>query len=348
MNKCISLLLFFALCGNSFAQQSDSTSRTKFPHFTVFAEAGGSALFYSVNTEFFISNNRTVNFNLRAGIGYIDSDEILAPFLFNTIIGRKKSKLECGIGILIESRAPAMAGTIGYRHQSDNGLFYRIAFTPLYSRYANYNFLPTGGLSLGYFFGYSKTKRESKPLANLDSADNKLNLIIKADILSPILLTLNQTGYGSLTIEKGLKRRFSVQLTGTFSSYVTKDYHADTLWNYHKNNRFQIIPEGKYFWGKRRYYSGFYSGLYAKYEYSKSESKWFSYNNQTFLHYNGNRSYVAGGIIIGYQNYIIKRRMVLDILAGAGYFSRNIIHFSDAFRSNEIDIRFALNIGYRF
>jgi len=336
-----------------FAQQPDSISRVKFPHFTTFTEIGGSAGMYSQNVEFFISNNRTVNFNFRAGIGGMFSDEIFAPFLVNAIIGRKKSKLEIGVGLLVGARV--MATTIGYRHQSNNGLFYRITFTPHYNTIFSENkFLPWGGLSLGYYFGYRKTKEEvkRKPLVNLDSADNKLNLIIKTDLFLPGFYLANKMGYGSLTIEKGFKRRHSAQLTGIYAGSEYKETNSDTTWHHRKTSGFQIIPEYKYFFGKRRYYTGFYSGAYAKYAYIKTEMDSRGYycsqgpcpNNSSYT-----SNQISAGIIIGYQNYIIKRRVVIDVLAGWGNMFINSNNGLWKFQQRyNPDGRIAVNVGYRF
>ena len=345
MKKYIFIVFIFLYYTKIYAQQSDSIARKKFPHFTSYTEVGGSALFYSQNIEFFISNNRTVNFNIRAGIGITDEDEVKAPFLINSIIGRKKSKLELGIGV---SLPIGMTATIGYRHQADNGLFYRIAFTPLFNNYESPKILPWGGLSLGYYFGYRKTKIKEapKPFVNLDSADKKLNLIIKTDIFVPFASLSSKTGYGSLTIEKGFKRKHSAQLTVVYTGYKKNNSYSDSTWYNHKSSGFQIIPEYKYFTGRQRYYTGFYSGVYAKYAYVKTESSGRNYHSPDIYNFSNTYNSMAAGIIIGYQNYIIKRRVVIDILVGGGYGYEYVNYSSHYYEF--IDVRLAVNIGYRF
>lgn len=184
------LLFFFCSQAQNAEQDTIDMDTVLIPRFTVFAELGGSSLTYSANFEYFFTNKRTVNINLRAGIGgyagdAISGDNIGVPLLLNVLIGRNKSKLEIGAGALtiwnfdnerrrkhkeneengigngglappIFSAIPSL--NIAYRHQTNYGLFWRVAFTPvIINRGRNLSpFIPWLGVSCGYFFGYRK------------------------------------------------------------------------------------------------------------------------------------------------------------------------------------------------
>jgi hypothetical protein len=184
------LLFFFCSQAQNAEQDTIDMDTVLIPRFTVFAEIGGSAFTYSANFEYFFTNKRTVNLNFRAGIGgyfleYLTGKNIGVPLLVNGLIGRKKSKLEIGAGVLtiwnfnnewrkefkenVEKGEPNPKGyervlsaipslNFAYRHQTNYGLFWRVAFTPvIINRGRNLSpFIPWLGVSCGYFFGYRK------------------------------------------------------------------------------------------------------------------------------------------------------------------------------------------------
>jgi len=183
--------LFFCCKAQNLEEDSVDMDTVLIPRFTVFAEIGGSAFTYSVNFEYFFTNKKTTNLNFRAGIGgYLGDNSITdknigVPLLLNALIGRKKSKLEIGAGAItiwnfdnerrreykenakngIQNGAipPPILFTLlslnfAYRHQTNYGLFWRVAFTPviLTSNKHVIPFIPWLGVSCGYFFGYRK------------------------------------------------------------------------------------------------------------------------------------------------------------------------------------------------
>jgi hypothetical protein len=134
----------------------------------VYLELGGKG-FLSVNTDFSIGpKNR-----LTLGLTLLDhefakeneSDEnyptqtLPTPsVMYFHLFGRKNNYFEVGFGASISpvlwreysdnDSALSLHGSLGYRYQNPNHLFFRVGFTPFYR--INWAFLPLIGISIGY------------------------------------------------------------------------------------------------------------------------------------------------------------------------------------------------------
>jgi hypothetical protein len=148
-------------------QQSQHQLQADEPHLlspnSIYIEALGSGLYYSVNYDRLFSHN----IGGRIGFGLLSNGLnplYFVPVTLNYLIGKGNSKLELGAGVTIiaadidlfeivhSTFESLVLGTaiIGYRYQpADGGFLFRIGFTPLFSAYG---ILPWGGLSLGGSF----------------------------------------------------------------------------------------------------------------------------------------------------------------------------------------------------
>lgn len=192
MKNLIFLWLFLCTLFCS-AQQREKDSidmdTVYIPKHTVYLELGGNAALYSINYERFIFQGKTIQFSLRFGIGYW-GETILSPLMINTLVGKKKHKLEIDIGInglwdlnfnkrekqkeWIKQGIPLGSpfvpffrarptANLGYRYQSGCGLYYKIGFTFLY-KMINYQwpYTPWVNIGVGYLFGVNKSNSLKK------------------------------------------------------------------------------------------------------------------------------------------------------------------------------------------
>jgi hypothetical protein len=139
---------------------------------SIFVEAFGSGLLYSVNYDRIIRDR----FSVRIGLGYL-SDHVFGPghswsmlsipLMGNLLLGRTSHRLELGAGVTfvrslgendeVGSNDPTRSevtvvatANVGYRYcPTDGGFNFRAGFTPLLNASG---FLPWGGISLGYGF----------------------------------------------------------------------------------------------------------------------------------------------------------------------------------------------------
>jgi len=176
-----------------------------------------------------------------------------------------------------------------------------------------------------------------------DTTKTQTSLIIKTDIFMPIYSLATNYKAGSLTVEFGVKRRHSLQITGLVSNLIgtTQQYKST-----------QIIPAYKYFLSNKKPYTGFYTGLYIKGDQLTSISDYRQFSEPSYLEYK--TTSMGGGLLFGYQNYI-KKRIVVDILLGIGarqILNREIVKIEnitfDVNKKTYLDALFALNIGYKF
>lgn len=110
-----------------------------------YAEIGGSTIFYSLNAELPMAQNRTVR------IG-----GMLLPQIFgfttsiNQFIGRGEYRIILGLGMSVvgNSGDGLVAGTttIGYRHIRPDGTFVQLAATPFITKRGVYRYM---GFSIG-------------------------------------------------------------------------------------------------------------------------------------------------------------------------------------------------------
>jgi hypothetical protein len=117
------------------------------------------------------SNERGLAASGRIGIAYYLSKSDLSPVMLPTmaqlLMGKKRHKLETGIGVIhsftfrynlssggkeFDKYLPRMAALIGYRNQKDQmGFMWRIGFTPTWSVKDKF-FIPLFGVSAGFTF----------------------------------------------------------------------------------------------------------------------------------------------------------------------------------------------------
>ena len=143
-----------------------------------FFEVGGNGIYGSINYDRVI-NYDAFALSLRVGASIYPSETQtnnniypVIPLEINTLWGRKNHFIEGGIGISTLFLYPVTSqenfrylflgsARIGYRLQKDNGMFLRIAFTPvLFDIAANetnntirgFNFVPWAGISIGESF----------------------------------------------------------------------------------------------------------------------------------------------------------------------------------------------------
>jgi hypothetical protein len=157
----ISLVLFMSAT-NFFAQENASSVGPK--KNAIFLEAGGSAVWYSVNYERkfpFKSMHR-----ITTGIGTlfipIDSSPIFSGVLTAGYLYGEKHNLELGVGACYLFTDPDFVGSarIGYRYEGNKGVQFRIGISPIYGKfaatgieeYSGKGVLPWGYISIGYAF----------------------------------------------------------------------------------------------------------------------------------------------------------------------------------------------------
>ena len=194
-----------------------------------------------------------------------------------------------------------------------------------------------------------------------DSISRKpIGLIVKADILLPVLaLTSKYTEkQASLTIEKTIGKRQSIQLTGIYLYYKYEEPNVYFSSASFESKRTLIIPEYKFFILKRKVCSGPYVGSYftLMYEAAKGnvwhDGVFYPTNTDYYYYYS-----FSLGAITGFQ-YCIKNRFVFDFLIGFGgerelknlttKSNSTSINNGDFIPSWNLDGRFAINIGYKF
>ncbi|MGZ4033415.1 MAG: DUF3575 domain-containing protein [Bacteroidia bacterium] len=175
---------------------------------------------------------------------------------------------------------------------------------------------------------------------------NGLGLIVKADVFGPAITAINNRNshftfneythqhFFSGTVEKQLKDRHTIQLTGTyFLEYLVHDVQYR-----HKQEIVSIIPEYKFFIFKNKPVTGPYIGGYLIYsqEHFKSEVYLNPYSD-----YYTNK--LGVGLSTGYQFYI-KNRIVIDTHGGIGI--KKTINKNSKILYG--DGQYAINIGYKF
>jgi len=177
-----------------------------------------------------------------------------------------------------------------------------------------------------------------------DTLSKKTFFIIKTDIGQPIIshYFYQYQKVGSLTLEVCLKRRHSVQVIG---------YGSEIKFSEYRHNSFQIIPVYKYFLSKKNPYTGFYTGAYIKGDRLNEIINRGS--GIGYLEYN--EYSLGGGLVIGYQNYIMKR-IVVDVIFGCGVRqdlkievirTDNMSLNQSGMKQPLLDGILALNVGYK-
>ncbi len=190
----------------------------------------------------------------------------------------------------------------------------------------------------------------------------KLGLIVKADVPLPVadLVFSKVERDMSLTVEKIINRRNSVQVTGTYH-FIKANANSPDSALANRRNIFQIIPEYKFFILKRKVCSGPYVGAYLKY--IRDEEIWdewtetINYNaypNTKNTHFFADYYYFkyAIGAITGCQFYI-RNRVTFDFLFGVGASKTFLVQKVSGenigtILGSDLDGRLAFNVGYKF
>jgi len=171
--KTIAIILsLFLLINIANGQREDSSYQL--PYNSVNIElCGNSYLYGSLNYERIVFHHNDIYLSGRLGIGYIyfyNAIVFSTPILFNFIYHvHKVVSLEGGVGTTLffqDTKDPAdagidpvLTGNIGLRLQWKKGFCLRIGFVPYYDflvkgpNFFSTQFVPWGGLSLGYSFG---------------------------------------------------------------------------------------------------------------------------------------------------------------------------------------------------
>ncbi|PIY08975.1 MAG: hypothetical protein COZ18_09460 [Flexibacter sp. CG_4_10_14_3_um_filter_32_15] len=156
--KLITFILLLILSPNLSFGQADLNNRK-----SIFLEIAGSGGLGSINYESHFYKKGITEFTWRLGFSLAPIDKnngtaIIFPVMINSLIGKKKHKLELGIGqgFTITTKGSPFALTvasIGYRYQAESkNWFYKIAYTPLISYLVDFQVQQWGGVSIGYTF----------------------------------------------------------------------------------------------------------------------------------------------------------------------------------------------------
>lgn len=117
----------------------------------IFVELGGTAYLYSIN----IDQHASEQISLRVGFALYNNGAIIPVLPTFHVMASKNLFLEIGGGILLitsrgdNDKNSYLTGSLGLRVQSNNGINFRLVFTPLY---LDNHSSPWGGISFGYSF----------------------------------------------------------------------------------------------------------------------------------------------------------------------------------------------------
>jgi hypothetical protein len=129
----------------------------------IYPELGGTALSLSLNYERQLKDAPGPGIHI--GIGWGDIKPTIAMELLNLWnLKKSKSFIEAGAGITLAGKdmldenyidgnspyVPAFLPSIGFRHQTNYGLMWRIRYAPMFCRYRNYFYTP--GFAIGWQF----------------------------------------------------------------------------------------------------------------------------------------------------------------------------------------------------
>jgi hypothetical protein len=163
---------------------------------------------------------------------------------------------------------------------------------------------------------------------------------VKADVLFPSVALFSGYRGGALTLEKSVSPRSSVQGTVLL---LTESNHREVV-----STVTGLAGEYKYFLSRKKRLTGFYTGIFSKYQSDHYRSTYE--NGPVYLEFREKR--LGAGAILGYQFNLYGDRLLLDILAGTG-FSVRLAYEKLAGNHEEppgtlSDSRGAVNIGWRF
>jgi len=170
MRTIIAISIFGCLTLTSFCQGVESNKFSLKNSFQI--EAGGHGLFYSLNYERILINGNQFKTAAQAGFSFYPKQtgvrDVWMPVVINELFSFTKHHIELGVGHVFIREASrdvennplawfwsgAFTGRLGYRYQSPDGrIIFRLGFTPfLEYEDRQYEFHPSGGLSIGYCF----------------------------------------------------------------------------------------------------------------------------------------------------------------------------------------------------
>lgn len=207
---------------------------------------------------------------------------------------------------------------------------------------------------LVFFVSFSVNSRAQESVA-LDSTRQprkKVNslktFIIKTDLFWPAITFPWQHYYWTVTFEKMIAKRQSVQLTYMDGRSDFKWSNGSDKFIQHKEWFFLLIPEYKFFISKRKLCSGYYLGaslMYVRdrftsiYRYAASPG-YPAVDQFSTAVSNG----YGAGLFNGLQFYFFGR-LTLDLQAGAIFYDE---YYEGESYGGDFLPRLALNIGYRF
>jgi hypothetical protein len=190
-------------------------------------------------------------------------------------------------------------------------------------------------------YGQQDTSKKSRNFIYKNLKIENIQFVIKTDLLGPVISLIDKRRMNTLTGEICFNNKHSIQLTGLYNNYQSR-FESEFI--------LDIIPEYKFFLERKKSYTGFYTGAYLKLRNSTFEYVITYYKSTYYYDYNKyNQTSFGGGIICcGYQNHI-RKNIVFDFLFGIG--GQYIVKVNNSFIENHKisrDIRFALNLGYKF
>ena len=142
MRKLFIFSIVYFIIQPSFSQDSNQGNLSS--KSSIYFEALGTGLFYSINYDRIVFANDNLGISVRSGITYTPqsvagANMIGIPIEMSVLLGEKKGKLELGLGFMpfyafdeqIDSYLGLVTPRIGYRLQkSEGGFFLKTGFTP--------------------------------------------------------------------------------------------------------------------------------------------------------------------------------------------------------------------------
>lgn len=137
---------------------------------------------------------------------------------------------------------------------------------------------------------------------------NEVALILKIDILNPVVSIVKSQTDAGVYAELGFKRRQSFQLSNYLHFYTSPAIHE---------NRMDLYMDYKFFLSRKQAYSGIYIGPYLAISSLSYEREVNGDFPPYYRHVKFEQQALGGGLLAGYQ-FIIKRRFVIDLLGRIG------------------------------
>jgi len=183
----IVLCLSYALLINNNCLAQDSPDKQQRGLHTIYAEALGNAIFYSIGYDYTLKSQEIHKLSFKFGFGYVPIDWENIRLKFNifhlpispeiSYLYGKKHHLELGVGVTYIANFDFYRGgffgsnhdwtipfRMGYRYQKDNGGFFLKAAATPFIWFMNHQdtedsdpelwkfFIPFGGVAIGYTF----------------------------------------------------------------------------------------------------------------------------------------------------------------------------------------------------